>query len=141
MRIAEAEDAGQLSFEAAFCVSATCDGSVLSVTLRRRGSGERHRKNFDAIVNCTGPRLRPDRSTNLFVTTLAARGYATPHPIGIGFRVDDECRAIGAGGRADPHLRIVGPLTYGAFADQQGAAFIALRLYRIMPDIVASLRR
>ncbi len=141
MRIAEAEDTGQLSFEAAFCVSAACDGSVLSVTLRRRGSGERHRKSFDAIVNCTGPRMRPDRSTNLFVATLAARGYATPHPVGIGFCVDDECRAIGAGGRADPHLRIVGPLTYGAFADQQGAAFIALRLYRIMPDIVAALRR
>ena len=141
LRIAEAEATGQLSFEAAFCVSAARDGSALSVDLRHRGSGERHRKKFDAIVNCTGPGMRPAQSTNPFVTNLLARGYAVPHSVGIGFDVDDKCRAIDVGGRADPNLRIVGPLTYGAFADQQGAAFIALRLFQIMPDIVASLRR
>ena len=140
-RIAEAEAAGQVSFEAASCVSAARDGDALSVTLQRRGGGERRREVFDAIVNCTGPNMRPDRSANPLVRMLAARGYAAPHPLGIGFGVDEECRAIGAGGRADPHLRIVGPLTWGAFADQQGASFIALHLYRIMPGIVASLRR
>ena len=36
--------------------------------------------------------------------------------------------------------RYSGP-TYGAFADQQGAAFIALRLCGIMPEVAASLRR
>ncbi len=140
-RIAEAEEAGQVSFEAASCVSAAGEGGGLSVTLQSRGSGERRRQTFDAVVNCTGPGMRPDRSANPLVRTLAARGYAAPHPLGVGFDVDEECRAIGAGGRADPHLRIVGPLTYGAFADQQGASFIALRLYRIMPDIAASLGR
>ena len=140
-RIAEAEAAGQLSFEAAFCTSAARGSGTLSVTLRRRGSSERYRKKYDAIVNCTGPGMRPDRSTNPFVRSLAASGYAAPHSVGIGFEVDDKCRAIGTCGRADPRLRIVGPLTYGAFADQQGAAFIALRLHQIMPDIVASLQR
>ena len=140
-RIAEAEAAGQVSFEAASCVSAARDGAALSVTLQPRGSGERRRETFDAIVNCTGPGMRPDRSTNPFVRALAAEGFAAPHPAEIGFSVDKECRAIGAGGHADPHLRIVGPLTYGAFADQQGASFIALRLYRTVPDIVAALRR
>ncbi len=140
-RIAEAEASGQVSFEAASCVSVARDGEALSVTLRSRGGGERRRETFDAIVNCTGPGMAPDRSTNPLVRTLTARGYAAPHPAGVGFRVDGECRAIGAGGRGDPHLRIVGPLTYGAFADQQGASFIALRLYRIIPGIAASLRR
>lgn len=140
-RIAEAETAGQVSFDAASCVSAACDKSAFTVTLQRRGSGERRRQTFDAVVNCTGPGMRSGRSTNPFVRLLAARGFAAPHPAGVGFSVDDECRAIGAGGRADPHLRIVGPPTYGAFADQQGASFIALRLYRTMPDIVAALRR
>ncbi len=140
-RIADAEAAGQVSFEAASCISAAGENDGLSVTLQRRGGGERRREVFDAIVNCTGPGMRPDRSTNPFVRALAARGFAAPHPAGMGFSVDDECRAIGAGGRADPQLRIVGPLTYGAFADQQGASFIALRLYRIMPGIVAALRR
>ena len=140
-RIADAEEAGQVTFEAASCVSATCEGGALSVTLQRRGSGEHSRKTFDVIVNCTGPEMRPDRSMNPFVRMLAAQGWAAPHPAGVGFSVDEQCRAIDAGGRADPHLRIVGPLTYGAFADQQGASFIALRLHRIMPDIVASLRR
>ncbi len=32
-------------------------------------------------------------------------------------------------------------LTYGAFADQQDAAFIAPRLYEVMSDIVTSLSR
>lgn len=138
-RIAEAEAAGQVSFEAASCVSAACDGAALSVTLQRRGSGEHRREIFDAIVNCTGPGMRPDRSADPFIKALVAQGYAVSHPVGVGFGVDQECRAIGAGGQADPHLRIVGPLTYGAFADQQGASFIALRLFRIMPDIVAAL--
>ncbi len=140
-RIAGAEANGQVSFEAAFCVSAACDGGALSVTLRRRGGRECHRKAFDAVVNCTGPDMQPDRSNNPLVASLVACGYAAPHPAGVGFSVDDECRAIGGDGRADPHLRIVGPLTYGAFADQQGAAFIALRLHRIMPGIAASLNR
>ncbi len=140
-RIAEAEAAGQVSFEAASCVSAASDNGTLSVTLQRRGGGGRRRETFDAVVNCTGPGTRPDRSTNPFVGALVARGFAVPHPAGVGFRVDEESRAIGAGGRADPHLRIVGPPTYGAFADQQGASFIALRLHRIVPDIAAALRR
>ena len=140
-RNAEAEAAGQLSFEAARCESAAPDGSALSVTLRRRGSGQRRRERFDAVVNCTGPGLRPDRSDTPFISDLVAHGHAMPHPAGIGFSVDGECRAVGAGGRADPHLRIVGPPTYGAFADQQGAPFIALRLCAIMPGIAASLGR
>ena len=111
------------------------------VTLRRRGSGDRRRERFGAVVNCTGPDLRPDRSDNPLIASLAARGYAAAHPTGIGFDVDGECRALGAGGRPDPHLRIVGPLTYGAFADQQGAPFIALRLCAILPGIAAALRR
>ncbi len=140
-RIAGAEAAGQLSFEAARCETAATDGSAISVALRRRGSGERRRERFGAVVNCTGPGLRPERSGNPFIASLVAQGYAAPHPAGIGFGVDDECRAIGAGGRPDPHLRIVGPLTYGAFADQQGAPFIALRLCAIMPGIAAALQR
>ena len=140
-RIAAAEAAGQLSFEAARCESAASDGSALSVTLRRRGSGERRRERFDAVVNCTGPALRPDRSGNPFVANLTAQGHAALHPAGIGFSVDAECRAFDAGGRADPLLRIVGPPVYGAFADQQGAAFIALRLCALMPGIAAVLQR
>lgn len=141
VRIAGAEAAGQLSFEAAFCEAAARDGDALSVTLRRRGSGERRRERVGAVVNCTGPDLRPDRSDNPFIASLVVRGYAVPHPTGIGFDVDDECRAVGAGGQPDPHLRIVGPLTYGAFADQQGAPFIALRLCAILPGIAAELQR
>ncbi len=140
-RIAGAEAAGQLSFETARCDSAEMDGSALSVALRRRGSGECRRERFDAVVNCTGPDLRPDRSGNPFVASLVAHGHAMPHPTGIGFDVDGECRAIGSDGRPDPHLRIVGPLTYGAFADQQGAPFIALRLCGILPGIAAALCR
>lgn len=139
--IAEAETAGQLSFEAAFCVAAESEGDALSITLRPRGGGECRREMFDAVVNCTGPGMRPDRSGNPLVRDLVARGYAAPHQVGIGFGVDGACRAIDADGRPDRHLRIVGPLTYGAFADQQGAPFIALRLCKIVPDIVASLRR
>lgn len=140
-RIAEAEAAGQVSFEAAACVSAAVEGGGLSVGLRRRGGGDVRREAFDAVVNCTGPDMRPERSANPLARALAERGYAAPHPLGVGFAVDHACRAIGAGGRADPHLRIVGPPTYGAFADQQGASFIALRLYRMMPGIAASLGR
>ena len=140
-RIDGAEAAGRVSFRAAGCVSASRDGGALAVALRPRGGGEGRREVFDAVVNCTGPGMRPDRSANPFVRALATEGYAAPHPAGIGFSVDEECRAIGAGGRADPKLRIVGPPTYGAFADQQGASFIALRLHRIMPGIAASLRR
>ncbi len=136
-----AEESGQLSFEAARCEVAAGKDDSLSVLVRPRGSDGFRREHFDAIVNCTGPDMSFHEPGNPVLASLLTQGHIMPHPVGMGFHVDDRCRAIDRSGRPDEDLRIVGPLVYGALADQQGAAFITLSLYQLMPDIVASLQQ
>lgn len=140
-RIAEAEAAGQLSFEAASCVAAARRGGALSVVLRPRGGGAPRRKTFDAVVNCARGRAcgrsgrrtlscgpwrraatrRPIRPASAWPwTTTAARSAPT------GART----RACGSSARR-PAARS---------PTSRGAAFIVLRLCRIMPGIAAALR-
>lgn len=130
---------GQLRYRAANIVSANQDGSGIAVTFRPRHEEESATERFDAIVNCTGPEPRPDRTENPFLRALVSRGLARPHPVGIGFDVDDDCILIGAGKRHDPALRAYGPLTLGQFGDPQGTPFILCYICKTMPDIAVAL--
>ena len=138
-RIEAAEANGQITFVAASVRSARPDGSRIAVTMRQRRGNRDRTATFDAVVNCTGPASDPTRSPNRFLRNLIDQGDVRPHPLGIGLDVDPINRAVNADGTADPRLYVVGPLTYAAFADQQGAPFIASRLCKIIPNVVATL--
>ena len=131
---------GQLAYKAARIETVTAAGDGISVAYRSRRSETLKREIFDAVVNCTGPEPRPDRTGNPFMRALVARGLARPHPVGIGFDVDDDCAAIGADGESNPWIRIFGPLTLGQFGDPQGTPFILRYICKTMPQIVDQLQ-
>ena len=135
-----AEAKGQLSFRAARLVSAAAKGEDIEVATRGR-DGTTRTEAFDAVINCTGPESNPARCTNPFLRALVSKGYASPHHWGLGFDVDSIGYARDAKGKTDKRLLISGPLTYGAFGDQQGSIFITARLEKTMPKVIENLRR
>jgi uncharacterized NAD(P)/FAD-binding protein YdhS len=135
-RIEAAESRGQIHFLSASILDAKPNGERLDISTRKRGTHEIETKSYDAVINCTGLEDRPEYTTNPFLRALVSQGLAVTHPTCSGFDVDFLSNAIDKTGRPNPDLFVVGPLTYGAFADQQGSVFIARRLMRIVPNIL-----
>jgi uncharacterized NAD(P)/FAD-binding protein YdhS len=135
-RIEAAQARGQVSFLSATILDAKPNGSRLNVSLRERAKRDVTTRTFDISVNCTGLEDRLGQTNNPFLHALIARGFAAHHPTGSGFDVDICGNAIDAKGHANQALFIVGPLTYGAFADQQGSIFILRRVLRVLPEIL-----
>ncbi len=138
-RLREDEKIDQKVFRAGSVYAAEIRDKVITVSFRARGVSDVFASEFDAVINCSGLTLHPAQSTNRFLTRLVKNGLAVPHGTGEGLAVDSQHRVINANGQSDPRLVVVGPLTYGSFADQQGAAFIAARISKIMPAFVQSL--
>jgi uncharacterized NAD(P)/FAD-binding protein YdhS len=61
---------GQLSIRAGRIGSVIRNGDVFDVEYCPRGQVRLERARFDAIINCTGPEIRPARSRNAFVSSL-----------------------------------------------------------------------
>ncbi len=135
-RLEAAEAQHQLSFLSATIVDAKPNGSRLEFSLRERGQKDVTFRTFDITVNCTGLEDRPGQTNNPFLRVLITRGFAAHHATGSGFDVNIRGNAIDAKGHTDQALFIVGPLTYGAFADQQGSKFIVRRVLRVIPEIL-----
>jgi len=138
VRAAEAH--GGVEFRAArlLSVEARKAGSLEVRFTGRDAAGERV-ECFDAIVNCTGLDVAAGLRANPFLASLVEDGWLRVDEAGIGFAVDANCRAIGADGRANPALRLIGPPTAGTFGDPLGAMFIAVQIWRMLPDALAHL--
>lgn len=110
----------------------------LSVQLRGLG-GQVSFEDFDVLINCTGLDAAAHASSNPFLRNLLDEGWLRPDPVGLGFAVDAQCRAIGRDERVHTGLRLIGPPTLGTFGDPGGAMFIAAQVHRLVPDLLASL--
>ena len=95
---------------------------------------------FEAIINCTGLDVLSRVSSSPFLSALMSKGWLIPDECGIGFAVDENCQALTAKGTKQPAVRVIGPPTAGTFGDPLGAMFIAAQIYRILPDVLNSLR-
>ena len=80
-----------------------------------RGSSTVESLQVARVVNCTGPSGNPVGAGEPLLDRLLAAGRIRPDPCRIGIDVDAECRAQSADGSASETLRVVGPLTKGAF--------------------------
>ncbi len=105
-----------VEIRAARAVSAEAEGEGLRVGIKRRGSDMVDWEVFDWVIDCTGLEPSPAKSVNPVLLSLLDQGLARVHPLGIGFDVDEDCRALGADGRANEALFIVGPLAGEAAA-------------------------
>ena len=139
--VRRAEAAGRVRFLAASLagVSAVPGQSAIGVELRRPGGREIIRDRYDLVVNCTGLESAHAWRTSPFLASLVSQRLLAPHPTGLGFEVDDNCRAFDPAGTPQPLLRVVGPPTAGVFGEPLGAVFIAAQIQRALPDITATL--
>ncbi|CAM3795404.1 FAD/NAD(P)-binding protein [Polaromonas hydrogenivorans] len=111
----------------------------LQVCFAPRQGNARRCEAFEVIINCTGLDVLARVSSNPFLSALMDKGWLTPDACGIGFAVDEHCRALTAKGTKQRAVRVIGPPTAGTFGDPLGAMFIAAQIYRIVPDILSSL--
>jgi uncharacterized NAD(P)/FAD-binding protein YdhS len=139
--IEKARERGQLRFISANIVDVISHRRHLEVRLRERGKADVTTVSYDVAVNCTGLENQPSRTNSPFLQSLITRGYAKQHGTELGFDVDVRGHAVDRNGDVNKSLFIVGPLTYGAFADQQGSVFIARRILGMIPKILEEVER
>jgi uncharacterized NAD(P)/FAD-binding protein YdhS len=132
-RVRAAEAAGQVRYRAARVqsVSALPDGSLQACWTDADGPKVRR---FDAVFNCTGLDAAAQAGDNPLLASLYEQGLLQADAAGLGFAVDANGCALGADGRPQPRLRVIGPPTAGTFGDPLGAMFIAAQVHRMLPD-------
>lgn len=138
--VREAEEAGRVEFRTTRTRSvASTPGGAIRVVMRDKGAPADRVQDFDAVINCTGLDAAAGTKDNPFLAALMQRGLIVIDPTGVGLAADDDCRAIGADGRAMDTLRMIGPPINGTFADQVGVAFIAASIRRALPSMLAAI--
>jgi uncharacterized NAD(P)/FAD-binding protein YdhS len=103
-------------------------------------TGRPHARNYDAVINCTGPSPRPD-SSNPFLHAMIGRGLARVAPLGIGLDVDDQCRVIADDGAAQPNLFALGALSFSTFGYALAVPFIAHQIVEALPALLKASER
>jgi uncharacterized NAD(P)/FAD-binding protein YdhS len=137
--VREAEREGRVTFRAARLLAAatTADGRAIELQLQPRGTNVIRVEAFDAIINCIGADPVAGIHGNPLLAALVDDGLLAIDPTGLGFAVDQQCRAIGRGGEACDRLRVIGPPTAGALGDPLGAIFIAAQIRRALSGMLA----
>lgn len=103
------------------------DGGLEAV-IRRRGAGEADApRHFAVGINCTGPLHAIRHTRDGVLRSLLDAGLAEPDHLGIGFKVDDEVRVIGA-----PRLWAMGSLGKARYWE-----IIAVPDIRVQAEMVA----
>ena len=136
----EAVERGQLSFVTARVQNASIDSERLEVTLHERENGRDFTRSYGRVINCTGPSGRPNLSKSPFIQALLASRLCRVHPTGLGFDVDDDCRALRADGERVPSLVFLGALTLGAFGEPLATPWIAAQIWRLVPSLISQLQ-
>lgn len=122
---------GSLIVHAASLTDARRDGDELSVSWRRRRSGQVETAAFDAVVVTTGPAHGRIFESEPLLRSLADQWLAGPDAIGLGIAVDRESRPISADGRSADGLWIAGPLARGTFGELMGLPEVANHAKRV----------
>ncbi len=113
----------------------------VEVAWRPRASHLTRRLGVSAVVNCAGLLGDLERASEPLLQRLLARGHIRPDPCRLGAAVDVGSRLIGAGGRPEPGLFAVGPLTRGAFWEITSVPDIRSQAAGAAQAILSGLRR
>ncbi|MBB3937051.1 FAD/NAD(P)-binding protein [Aureimonas phyllosphaerae] len=114
-----AQGEGRLRLVAASLVSSQSGHAGLTVAYRPRGGRAIENRDFDIVVNTTGPAHRAvvEREP---VRSLFEAGLIDLDRVGLGLHVDAEHRALRRDGSVVPGLFIAGPLARGTFGELMG---------------------
>jgi uncharacterized NAD(P)/FAD-binding protein YdhS len=126
------QSSGQLTITAGRIdsVSATAEG--FEVEYRPRGQTGAIRRQFGAIVNCTGPQTSLRRSSNPLIRSLLEGHLACEDEVGIGLATDEK-------GRLVPGLYAVGALTRGSVGETPAVPVITWQVVSLVPGLLQTL--
>jgi uncharacterized NAD(P)/FAD-binding protein YdhS len=108
-------DRGQLTVHAGKTLSFDEGEDGVTVRWRPRGTDTTETILARRVVNCTGPLTDLARTHEPLLRKLAARGTIRPDEAHLGIDVDNQAQTINAGGKVNPALYALGPMTRGAF--------------------------
>lgn len=104
-------------------------GPQVDVAIAPRSGGDTLRLQVSRVVNCTGPNTDLRQVRDPLVRQLVDAGMLCPDPLGLGLEVDSRFAIVGAGGRACPVLRYIGPLLRAR--DWEATAVPELRVHAL----------
>ena len=111
--IASLRESGQLTIVGGTVQSVRQTGTGLTVTAALRANGETAGFHADAVINCTGPAGSPVGTGSALIDDLVARGFARPHPLGLGLDTGDRGALRQADGELSTSLFTLGWLRRG----------------------------
>jgi hypothetical protein len=94
-----------------------------------------------AVVNCTGPCDRPERSSDPFVRRLLESGLVRPGPLGIGFATSSDGRVVRRDDSADAALWTLGGLRKGSLWESTAVPEIRDQAAGLARSLVAAPSR
>ena len=92
-------------------------GQKIAVELETRlpsGNSEKISRQFDAVVNCTGPGTCLDHTRDPLLRSLRDAGLLQPDPLGLGVEVTDVFQLRDIHGNPSPRLHALGPMCKAA---------------------------
>lgn len=88
-----------------------------------------------AVINCIGPELRLQRTSQPLHKQLLAERLAEPHANGVGLAVDPQCRVYG---EAYPRLYAMGSLMTGQFLESTGVPELRAQAATVARQLLGS---
>jgi uncharacterized NAD(P)/FAD-binding protein YdhS len=107
------ETAGRLTVAAGRVSRIAQDADGVTLTWKPRGGGPEATLTAPWLIDCTGPGHDPAQGA--LTGPLLASGRARLDELGLGLDLDAQGRVLGADGRPDPRLLVLGPPARAAF--------------------------
>ncbi|WP_368039835.1 FAD/NAD(P)-binding protein [Sphingomonas bacterium] len=114
-RIAALQAEGRLEILAGKLIAAEPAGDGVRVRYRPRGTDAVAAIEARRIVNATGPQGDLTRGRDPLLRAMLARKLIRPDAMKVGIDVTVQSEAIDAGGKPQPRLLAIGPMTRGTF--------------------------
>ncbi|SNT18624.1 Uncharacterized NAD(P)/FAD-binding protein YdhS [Sphingomonas laterariae] len=114
-RLAALQARGQLTVTAGKLSAFAAAGKGVRVQWRPRGRDAIETMIVRRVINCSGPQGDLLRTDEPLLRALMARGLIVPDPLRLGIHVNQQAETIGAGGKPNPRLLALGPMTRGTF--------------------------
>lgn len=122
---------GRLQIVAGRLLRAGIIDEGLYAVIRRRGSAEVERHEFDVLVRATGLDTDITRTTHPLVQHLVAAGTITPDALGLGMRVSRDGEALDADGQPVAGLYCIGALARGECWEMTAINELRSAIYRL----------
>jgi uncharacterized NAD(P)/FAD-binding protein YdhS len=114
-------------------------GQKIAVELETRlpsGNSEKISRQFDAVVNCTGPDTSLDHTRDPLLRSLRDAGLLQPDPLGLGVEVTDVFQLRDIHGNPNPRLYALGPMCKAAAWEITAVPDIRKQTQRLAAELV-----